>query len=129
MGLRILTYINTLSFCGGLSCIRRMYGVPNARIRELWEVTKGVDERLYESFPRRFGHIERIGRERIAKRAYVGECMCGKSFGRVTVDWLSEGVHEKKGNLDIEQEGEWCRNRNAFDEMQQLWVVTAKGSP
>ena len=33
----------------GLLGIRRMVKVPNSRIRELWGVTKGVDERIDES--------------------------------------------------------------------------------
>ena len=32
----------------GLLCIRRMHRVPNARIWELYGVTKGVDERIDE---------------------------------------------------------------------------------
>ena len=35
-------------------------------------VTKGVDEMIEESVLRWFGHIERIGNDRIVERAHVG---------------------------------------------------------
>ena len=41
----------------GLLGIRRMGRVPNARIRELCEVTKGVDERIEECVIRWFSHV------------------------------------------------------------------------
>ena len=34
--------------------------VPNARIRELYEVKKKVDERIDEGILRWFGHVERM---------------------------------------------------------------------
>ena len=49
--------------------IRRMDGVPNSRIMELCEVTKGVDERIDEGVLRWFGHVERVEKDMIAKRA------------------------------------------------------------
>ena len=47
----------------GLLGIRRMDRVPNARIRELCGVTKGVDERIDEGVFRWFGHVESGGGE------------------------------------------------------------------
>ena len=47
--------------------IRRVDKVPNARIRELCGVKKGLDERIDEGLLRWFGHVNRIERERIAK--------------------------------------------------------------
>ena len=35
---------------------------------------KGLDERIDESVLRRFSHVERMERNRIAKRVNVGEC-------------------------------------------------------
>ena len=52
----------------GLLVIRRMGRVQNARIRELCGVTKGVDERIDEGILRGFGHVERMEKDRIAKR-------------------------------------------------------------
>ena len=53
--------------------IRRVDRVPNAWIRELSGVKKGVDERIDEGVLRWYGRVERMERDRIAKRVYVGE--------------------------------------------------------
>ena len=56
----------------GLMGIMRMDRVPNARIRELCGVRKGLDESIDEGVLWWFGHIERMEIDRIAKRDYVG---------------------------------------------------------
>ena len=66
----------------GLLDIKRMDRVQNVRIRELCMVVKGVGERIDESILRRFGHIERMENDRIAKRVYVGECVSSRLVGR-----------------------------------------------
>ena len=57
----------------GLVGIRKMDKVPNVRLRELYEVTKGVNERIDEGALRWFGHVERIENDRIGRRMYVRE--------------------------------------------------------
>ena len=52
----------------GFLGIRRMDRVLNARIRGLCGVTKEVDERIEEGVLRWFGHVERMEKNRIAKR-------------------------------------------------------------
>ena len=59
--------------------IRRMDRFPNPRIRELCEATKRVDERIDEGVLRRFGHVERMEKDMIDKRVYVGECAGSRS--------------------------------------------------
>ena len=59
----------------GLLGIRRMDRVPNAQIRELCIVNKGLDERIDEGILRWFTHVERMERDRTAKRVYVRK-MC-----------------------------------------------------
>ena len=51
----------------GLLGIRSMDRVPNARIRELLRVKKGLDERIDEEELQWFSHVERMKRDRIAK--------------------------------------------------------------
>ena len=51
----------------GLPSIRRMGSVPNARIIELSEVRKGLDERIDEVILRWFGHVERMERDWVTK--------------------------------------------------------------
>ena len=56
---------------------------PNARIRELWGVTKGVDKRINEVIIRWFGHVKIMENDRIAKRECVEECAGSHSIGRL----------------------------------------------
>ena len=56
--------------------------IPTARIRELCGVRKGQDERIDEGILRWFGHVEKMERDRIAKRVYVKECAGSRSVGR-----------------------------------------------
>ena len=72
----------------GLLGIRRMNRVPNAQIRELCGVTKVVDKRIDEGFLQWFGHVERMKKERIAKRVYIGECADNRSAGRPWKRWI-----------------------------------------
>ena len=57
------------------------------RIRELCGVRKGLDERIEEGVLRWFGHVERMERDRIAKRVYIGECAGSSSRGRPRKRW------------------------------------------
>ena len=59
----------------GLLGIRRMDRVLNTWIRELCGMKKGLDERIDQGVLQWFGHVERIERDRTAKRIYVGECV------------------------------------------------------
>ena len=61
----------------GLLGIRRMDRVPNAWIRELSGVKKGRDERIDEGI----SPVERMERDRIAKRVYVRECTGSRFSG------------------------------------------------
>ena len=53
----------------GLLGLRRVNRVPNARIREVCEVAKAVDERIDQSFLCWLGYIGRKKESRI--RAYI----------------------------------------------------------
>ena len=59
--------------------IRRMDRVQNALIKELCGVKKDLDERIDEGVIMWFGHMERMEKDRIAKRVYVGECAGSRS--------------------------------------------------
>ena len=52
----------------GLLGIRRMDRLPNAQIRELYGVKKGLNERIDEGVLRWLAHVERIESGRIVKR-------------------------------------------------------------
>ena len=65
----------------GFIGIRRMDKVPNAWIKELCRLKKGVDERIDEGVLRWFNHVERWS-DRIAKRIYFGESAGSRSVGK-----------------------------------------------
>ena len=66
----------------GLLGIKRMNRVPNAWIREICGVKKGLDKRIDERVLRWFGHVERMERDRIARRVYVGKSAGSRPVGR-----------------------------------------------
>ena len=88
----------------GLLGIRRMFRVQNARIGELWGMAKGVDERIDEGVLRWFGHEEKMKKDKISKRVYVGECASSRSVGRPRKRWI-DTVKEcfRKRVLDVRQ--------------------------
>ena len=67
--------------------IRRMDKILNALVRKLWEVTKGVDERI-EGVLQWFSHVKRMENGRIAKRVYLGELAGSCSVGRPWKRWI-----------------------------------------
>ena len=54
----------------GLLGIRRLDRFPNAQVRELCQVMKGVDERIGEDILQWFGHMEGMENDEIKK------CVC-----------------------------------------------------
>ena len=66
----------------GLLGIGRMDRVPNAWMRELCRVKKGLDERIDEGILQRFGQMERMEKNKIPKRVYVGGCAGSHSVGK-----------------------------------------------
>ena len=99
----------------GLLGIRRMDKVPNARIRQLCGVTKGVDEKIDEGVLRWFGHVERMENDRIAKRVYVGECAGSRSVGRPRKRWI-DTVKDclRKRGLDVREARRMVHNRSVW---------------
>ena len=88
----------------GLLGIRRRNKVPNAQIRELCRVTKGVDERIDEGVLQWLLHMERVENDRIAKRVYVGESVDSPSIGRSRKWWIDTLKNCLKKVFDVRQE-------------------------
>ena len=68
--------------------ITRMDRVPNTVIRELCGVKKCLDERIDQGTLRWFGHVERMERDRSAKRVYAGKCAGSRSLDRQRKRWI-----------------------------------------
>ena len=49
---------------------------------------KGVDKSINMDVLQWFGHVERMERDRIAKRVYVGVCAVSCSVGRPMKRWI-----------------------------------------
>ena len=82
--------------------------VPNAWIRQLCRVTKGVAEKIDEGVLRWFGHVERMKNDMIDKSFYVGECA-----GRPRKKWI-DTVKDcfKKRALDVWQAWRIVHNKS-----------------
>ena len=67
-------------------------------------MTKGVDERTDEGVLRWCGHVQRMEKERIAKRVYVGKCAGSRSVSRPRKRWINtvKDCLRKRG-LDVRQ--------------------------
>ena len=77
----------------GLVGNRRVDRVPNAWIRELCGVKKGLDEGINKAVLWWFGQVEG---DRIAKRVYVGEYAGSCSVGRPQKRWINTMESLKK---------------------------------
>ena len=95
--------------------VKRMNKVPNARMRQMCGVTEDVDEKIDEGVFRWFGHVERVQRDRIVKRVYVGECAGSRSLGRPQNRWI-DTMKEciKKRGLDVRQARRMVQDRNEW---------------
>ena len=80
----------------GLQGISRMDRVPNAWIKELCGVRKGLHERIDEGVLRWFDHVERMERDMIVKRVYVGEYTGTHSVGWPRKRWTDAVFKEKR---------------------------------
>ena len=78
--------------------------VPNARIRQLCRVMKGLEDRNDEGVLQWFDHVERMENDRIGKRVYVGVCAGSHSLGILRKRWINTvKVFLKKRCLDVRQ--------------------------
>ena len=84
--------------------IRKMNRVPSSRIRELYGVTKRMEERIDEGVLRWLSHVERMEKDSIAKRVYVGKCAGSLSVSRPLKRCIDivKGCLRKRG-LDVRQ--------------------------
>ena len=62
--------------------------VPNALIRKLCGMKKGVDERTDEGMLWWFGHVKIMENDRISKRIYVGEYAGSRLVCRLQKKWI-----------------------------------------
>ena len=91
--------------------------MSNGWIRELCGVTKGVDERIDESFFLWFGHTKRMVDDWIAKRVHMGEYIGNSSWTYCRKRWndsVNECLKLKKRGLDVGQTRRIVQGRNKW---------------
>ena len=94
---------------------RSRFRVPNARIKVLCRVKKSRDERIDEGVLRLLAHVERIERDRIAKRVYVGEFAGRRSASRPRKRWLDTMKDcLKRRGLDVRQARRMVQDRSEW---------------
>ena len=106
----------------------KMERVPNARIRELCADRQDLDERIDEGILRWFGHVERVERDKINKRVYVGECNGSRSVGTPRKKW-TDTVNEclRKSGLDVRQARRMIQDRSEW--RASAWGVARGMNP
>ena len=76
---------------------------------------KGLDEMIDDSMLQCFGLVERMERDRIAKRVCVGDCAGRHSVGRSRERW-TDTVREclKKNCLDVREARRMAQDRSEW---------------
>merc|ERR1712002_855444 len=94
---------------------RRIDMVPNVRIREMCGKNVGVSERMDQGVLRWFGHVERMGNERLVKRVYDSEVRGARRRRRPRKSWMN-GVNETLGRkgLNIQEAKDSMQDRNGW---------------
>ena len=107
-----------------MKCLRNMCGVTRMdRVRnEVVRERVGVPEKLSERVDRKvlkwFGHVERMGNERMTKRVYMSEVEGERGRGRPPFRWR-DGVRRAcaKREIGLEEARGLCLDRDAWRSM------------
>ena len=88
------------NICG----VRRVDRISNVEIRRRCGKNVGVGERMDRGVLRWFGHVERMGEERLARRVYDSDVRGLRGRGRPRKCWI-DGVREvlERKGLDIQE--------------------------
>ena len=84
--------------------LRRIDRVPNVEIRRMCGKNVSVSQRMDQGVLRWFGHVERMGNERLVKRVYDSEVRGVRRRGRPRKSWMN-GVKEtlERKGLNIQE--------------------------
>ena len=95
--------------------VRRVERVSNAEIRRRCGKNRGVNQKIDQGILRWFGHVERMGNERMVKRMYESQVRGGRGRGRPRKEWLG-GVKEilERRGLSIQEAKVVVRDRNEW---------------
>ena len=94
------------SICG----VRRIDRVRNVDVRRRCGKNVGVGERMDQGVLRWFGHVERMGEERLVKRVYESDVRGVRPRGRPRACWMDEVKdHCKEGALASKKQKNACK--------------------
>merc|ERR1712002_584138 len=105
---------------------RRIDMVPNVQIRGMCGKNVGVSERMDQGVLRWFGHVERMGNERLVKRVYDSKVRGVRRIGRPRKSWMN-GVNEtlERKGLNIQEAKDSVQDRNGWRSICQGVVCRA----
>ena len=114
------------NICG----IRRIERVRNEEIRRRCGKNVDVCEKVEQNVLRWFGHVERMGDERLVKRMYNSDIMGTRRRGRPRKSWMDE-VNESVGRrgLSIQEAKERVQDRNEWRSISRGVRRAAGGAP
>ena len=104
------------NICG----LRRIDRVPNVEIRRRCGKNVSVGQRMDQGLLRWFGHVERMGDERLAKRVYESNVRGVRRRGRPRKCWINgvketlerKGLNIEEAKVSVQDRSEWrsiCR--------------------
>ena len=104
------------NICG----LRRIDRVPNVEIRRRCGKSVSVGQRMDQGLLRWFGHVERMGDERLAKRVYESDVRGVRRRGRPRKCWMDgvketlerKGLNIQEAKVSVQDRSEWrsvCR--------------------
>ena len=104
-----------------MNCLRNMCGVTrwdrwrNEFVRGRVGVQEPLSKRVDRKVLKWFGHVERMGSERLTKRVYMSEVGGVRGRGRPPFRWR-DGVRKAcmERGIGFEDAKEQCRDRNAW---------------
>ena len=104
-----------------MNCLRNICGlsridrVPNVEIRRRCGKNVCVSQRIDQGVLRWFGHVERIGDERMAERVYESNVRSVRRRGRPRKCWMDElkevlarkGLNIQEAKVSVQDRNEW----------------------
>ena len=111
------------NICG----LRRIDRVPNVEIRRMCGKNVSVSQRMDQGVLKWFGHVERMGNERLVKRVYDSEVRGVRRKGRPRKRWMNgvketlerKGLNIQEAKVSVQDRSGWrsiCRGGGLFDE-------------
>ena len=96
--------------------LRRVDRVPNVEIRRMCGKNVSVSQRVNQGILRWFGHVERMGDERLVKRVYESEVRGVRRRGRSRKSWqkVCKILEKERALISIQEAKVSMQDRNSW---------------